>query len=135
MRTRRNYIFAWLGYFVALAVALYGMTEARKWAMVELDTPEARARQHEWQMEAKLQSEGKGPVRRRPVKAGEPPMLILLRDHFGAAAVTNLIAVTVFYWFLTFVIRGALQAKQRSDRPSDAERAAELLARSSESPR
>jgi hypothetical protein len=132
MQTRRHFLVAWLGYFAALAAALYGMTEARRWAMAELDTPEARERQRVWQDEALRQSQGSGPVRRRPVKANEPPMLILLRDHFGAAAATNLIAVTIFYWFFTFIIRGMLRAKQSLSRPSQAERAVELIAGRSE---
>jgi len=129
MTTRRNHAFAWLGYFAALAAALYGMTEARRWAMAELNTPEARARQRAWQEAVAKQNEDPNtPVKRRPVKANEPPMLLLLRDHFGAACATNLIAVTIFYWFLTFIIRGIFRAKQLSDRPSDAERAVQLIA-------
>lgn len=129
MINRRNFVFAWLGYFAVLAAALYGMTEARRWAMAELDTPEARARQREWQEEVARQiADPKSPVKRRAVKADEPPMLKLLRDHFGAACVTNLIAVTIFYWFFTFIIRGVLRAKQLHDRPSDSERAVQMIA-------
>jgi len=136
MTTRRHHVFAWLGYFAALAVALYGMTEARRWALAELDTPEARARQREWQEAvAKQIADPNSPVKRRPVKSTEPPMLRLLRDHFGAACATNLIAVTIFYWFLTFIIRGTLRAKQLRDRPSDAERVVQMIAGSSESRR
>jgi hypothetical protein len=133
MTTRRNFAFVWLGYFAALALALYGMTEARRWAMAELDTPEARARQREWQdAVAKQIDDPKYPVKRRPVKSTEPPMLRLLRDHFAAACAVNLLAVTIFYWFLTFIIRGMLRAKQLHARPSDAERAVQMIAGSSE---
>jgi len=120
MTSRRTHFVSWLGYFAAIAAALYGMTEARSWAIRELDTPEARARQQVWRDEALRQNSGSGPVFRRPVKAEEPPMLILLRDHFAAAAVTNLIAVTIFYWFLMFIIRGAFQATKRLDRAGNA---------------
>lgn len=133
MTTRRNHVFAWLGYFAALALALYGMTEARRWAMAELDTPEARARQREWQETVAKQIEDpKYPVKRRPVKSAEPPMLRLLRDHFAAACAVNLLAVTIFYWFFTFIIRGMLRAKQLHARPSDSERVVQMIAGSSE---
>jgi len=133
MTTRRNSAFVWLGYFAALALALYAMTELRRWAMAELDTPEARARQREWQdAVAKQIEDPKYPVKRRPVKSTEPPMLRLLRDHFVAVSVTNMLAVTIFYWFFTFIIRGTLRAKQLHARPSDAERAVQLIAGNSE---
>lgn len=133
MTTRRNHAFAWLGYFAALALALYGMTEARKWAMAELDTPEARARQREWQdTVAKQIQDPNYPVKRRPVKSAEPPMLRLLRDHFAAACSVNLLAVTIFYWFFTFIIRGMLRAKQLHARPNDSERVVQMIAGNSE---
>lgn len=132
MTTRRAHLTAWIGYFAVIAASLYGMTEARAWALRVLDTPEARAEHEVWREAAKKQSETPGPVKRRPVKATEPPMLILLRDNFAAAAVTNLIAVTIFYWFFTFVIRGMFQAKRIHEQPSGAERAVEMIAGSSE---
>ncbi|MGC3969847.1 MAG: hypothetical protein QM775_21705 [Pirellulales bacterium] len=103
----------WLlvGYFLALSAAGGGMYFARGQTLSSLDNAEAVAEWREWQEETKRQAaHPTGPVKRREAKAQEPPMLILMRDHFPAAVLTTLLAVTIFYWFFVLTIRGSMNA-------------------------
>ncbi len=59
-----------------------GSVPRARLALANLSTIEARADWETWQREAALQSKS-GPVRRAQSESPEPPMLVLLRDHFG----------------------------------------------------
>ncbi|MBA4018178.1 MAG: hypothetical protein C0483_13480 [Pirellula sp.] len=104
------------GYVAALALTVWGMSEARSRTLASLDNAQSNAEWQSWREETIRQSKEVGPVKRRPAKAQEPPMLILLRDHFAAATVTTMLAVTIFYWFFGLVIRGSAQSKQYGER-------------------
>ena len=56
----------------------------------------------------------------------EPPLLILLRDHFVPVTVTTMLAVTIFYWFFGFAIRGSFQTKPHGEQASGESTAPEI---------
>lgn len=98
-----------VGYAALLAAAVGGVVEARRRTMATLASPEARAEWNAWRAETRELSTSDGPMKRREAKAPEPPLLILLRDHFGAAVGSTVVAMTLFYWFLAFLIRGSMR--------------------------
>jgi hypothetical protein len=104
----RTAILLWLGYAVLLTAAVTAVSYARRRVEASLATPAAQAEWDAWRARTKELSEGNDPMKRRPAKAPEPPMLILFRDHFGAAVGSTVVAVTVFYWLFVFLIRGSL---------------------------
>ncbi len=106
------------GYVVALALTVWGMGEARSRTLASLDNAQSTAEWQSWREETIRQSQTPGPVKRRPAKALEPPMLILLRDHFVPVTVTTMLAVTIFYWFFGFAIRGSFQTKPHGEQAS-----------------
>src|SRR5262245_36061570 len=98
----RTAIFLWLGYAALLTGAVAAIGVARSRIQQSLTTPEAQAEWERWRQETVKLSEEGGPAKRRPAKAPEPPMLILLRDHYGAAVGSTVVAVTLFYWLFAF---------------------------------
>jgi len=107
----------WIGYVLFLTAIVFGVFEGRRRMLNSLDTTEARAGWNAWREETVALSTGTGPMKRREAKALEPPLLIMLRDYFGTAMCTALLTMTMFYWFLAFLIRGALQPTTREVGP------------------
>ncbi|MBL9094951.1 MAG: hypothetical protein JNL96_27285 [Planctomycetaceae bacterium] len=108
----------WLLFAYALVVAAttLGMNVARNRTLASFDNTAAKAEWDEWREETKRQAENPtGPVKRREAKAQEPPMLILMRDHFPAAVGTTLLAVSFFFWFFAITIRGSLRTPPPND--------------------
>lgn len=105
----RTAIFLWLGYALLLAAAVTAVGYARRRVEESLATPEAQAKWEEWRARTRELSKSNDPMKRRPAKAPEPPMLILLRDHYAAAVGSSVVGVTLFYWLFVFLIRGSLQ--------------------------
>lgn len=105
----RTAIFLWLGYALLLAAAVASIGYARRRVEATLATPEAQAEWEAWRARTQELSRSNDPMKRRPAKAPEPPMLILFRDHYGAAVGSTVVAVTVFYWLFAFLVRGSLR--------------------------
>ncbi len=102
-------VWAGAGYTVVVASLVFGFRTARERTLADLGTAEAAQQWQAWRAETARQSKSPGPVARREQRAVEPPLLILMRDHFAAALGTTLLAVTIFYWFLAFILRGILR--------------------------
>jgi hypothetical protein len=98
-----------IGYVLLLSAAVGGVVEARRRTLASQSSPESQAAWKAWRDKTRELSTSNDPMKRREAKAPEPPLLILLRDHFGAAVGSTVVAVTLFYWFLAFLIRGSLR--------------------------
>jgi hypothetical protein len=105
-----------IAYAVVVAATMLGMNVARNRTLTSFDNAAAKASWDEWREETKRLAENpSGPVKRREAKAQEPPMLILMRDHFPAAVGTTLLAVSFFYWFFAITIRGSMRTPAPND--------------------
>ena len=105
-----------IAYAVVVAATTLGMNAARSRTLDSFDNTAAKAEWDEWREETKRQAANpSGPVKRREAKAQEPPMLILMRDHFPASVGTTLLAVSFFYWFYAITIRGSLRTPPPDD--------------------
>jgi hypothetical protein len=98
------------GYFAFNAALVAGLWYAT------LDNPESRAKWNEWREETVTLSTSTSPEKRRPQKATEPPMLIMMRDNFAACVVTTVLMGTIAYWFVVLSARGALRTPEPTGR-------------------
>lgn len=106
----RSLLLLGCGYAVLVAAVVFSLNFARQRVLAELATPDEQASWNEWRAETQRLNREGGPMKRRPAKAAEPPLLILLRDHYGAALVSSVVTLTAFYWLMAFLIRGALNS-------------------------
>jgi hypothetical protein len=108
-----SWLIVWLLMLVGVA---WSLGQVRRWVLVELDNDAARAQWRQWK-EATQESQQSGqPVRRRPVRADEPPAVILLRDHYPAVLGMCLVIASLLYGFLVLTLQGSLRTSPRADR-------------------
>jgi hypothetical protein len=118
-RFRPSYL-VWLGLYLAmLAFVVVGLIRFRRVALETMGTPEARAQWQAWR-EAPPNQAGDQPVRRRPPKSAEPPMLVLVRDHFAVVMTGAVLCSSLLFAALALAARGAfgkgsVQLPARSD--------------------
>ena len=97
-------------YLVAMAAGTYWMFQARHWAVENADNPQVHEDFQVWSKEARRQSEGEGPVYRKPLKSSMPASIVLLNDHFGVCLAGVLLFATAIYGSFAFFLRGVLKS-------------------------
>lgn len=100
-------------YLLLMNAFVGGMLVARRQVLQNLGSPEAIAQWREWKVATEKSATEPGPVKRRPVKAEEPPTLILFRDQFKTITVSLGIVVSLLYFFGAIVISGTLSTRQQ----------------------
>ena len=111
--TRRTLLFWLAGYLASMAAIFAGLRQAHERIMAESGSPEALAAWRDWAEETRKAATPDEPVERRPVKSDEPPLLILMRDHFTPIVATSLVIGTFLFAFLGFLVMGIAR-----DRPA-----------------
>lgn len=101
-------IIALLLYIAMDAAVIFGMFQARSYALREFSGQEAQQNWDEWRDAVAKQADGTAPVARKLPKSAEPPTLRLLRDHFEVCLVGAMIATSLLYAMTTFFLLGAL---------------------------
>ena len=110
-------------WFVGLCVIVFlsdfSIDQARKkvQSQTEEETVQRIKDWDKWRAEAQAQADGKGPVKRRPVKSAVPPDMTLLDKHFTMIVVVTSVFCGLLYTVMTFLIRGAI--KQKDVEPLD----------------
>lgn len=104
------------GWLLLAVPAGYGVWQARVWALRELQSPEAAAAWNDWREAASRPTPG---VERRPPKGSEPPLLVLLRDHFVACLAGVLAPLTFLYGFIAYI---AIRSRKRSPQSASVSR-------------
>lgn len=101
---------AWwlLAYVIAMSLVVAVMQYARQSILNSLDTAEAREQWQQWRDDAAKQAAGNGPVQRKIPKSGEPPALVLMRDHYTSCLAMMLLICTAMFGAFAFFLRGAL---------------------------
>lgn len=118
----RFYRWAGAGFFLALAATCAALWFGRAQTLQSLGSSEATQAWRDWRDDTAKQSKDKeAPIARRESKAMEPPLLILMRDHFTPVVVTTLLMVTILYWFLALAIRGSMHVRASPPTPSRSE--------------
>lgn len=105
-----------VGWALAVGATTWGLFQARNWALRELESPEAAAAWNEWRAAAARKTEG---VERRAPKSVEPPLLVMMRDHFPAVVAGAIVPLTFLYGFTVFVARRANGAKRERSTPRE----------------
>ena len=95
-------------YVIIIVTLAGGLFAARSRVLGRQDATVSQAAWEQWRQEATRQSEGRGPVQRRPPTATDAPTVLLLRDYFGACLTLTLVISTVLFATLAFMIRGVL---------------------------
>jgi len=100
--------------FIAFTAALVAaLCYARSQTIATFDNESSRAEWKEWRDKTVELSKSTRPAEvRRPAKAAEPPLLILMRDNFAAAVVTTVLMGTILYWFVVLAARGAIRTPE-----------------------
>lgn len=103
----------WLGlYICALVVLALALSQARRQAMVQLETDEAQADWQDWRTEASRQAEGEGPVARRIPRSEQHPELVMLRDHFAVSFIGLALLTTALFITAAFMVGGVLGGRR-----------------------
>ncbi len=98
-------------YLLLMSALVTGLVQARRQVLATLDTPAALEDWQQWKHETEKAAAGKGPIKRKAVRAQEPALLIMLRDRFAAVAVGLSVFTTLLYVFGVIVIRGMFGAR------------------------
>jgi len=93
-------------YLLLMAALVGGMFVARDRALAAMGTPEAIAEWRQWKAATEEAAKRQEPVKRRVVKANEPPVLLLFRDHFVVITVSLAIVASLLYFFLAMTMTG-----------------------------
>lgn len=95
-------------YFGLITVIVVAFSRAANWAETNYQSEEAFEDWEEWRAEAKEQSQGKGPVKRRIPKSAAPPALILAKEHYYSFLTITIVLSTALYATFAFFVRGVL---------------------------
>ncbi|MCA9102028.1 MAG: hypothetical protein KDA63_12785 [Planctomycetales bacterium] len=114
MQPTRKALLVWLSIYVALALAgCWGAFTARQWVIDRVDNDKGAADWEAWKQDVTQTNERAGTqVRRLPEgqESGEPPSLVLMRDHFAAVLGFGVLIGTLLFAFSAYFLHGALFA-------------------------
>lgn len=112
-----------LAYLAVVSAVCGGLVYARLRALDTYAGAQARSQWQQWKTEARRQSEGHGPVSRRPVRSDEPPALVLMRDHFSVILGGCLLVSSFLFGFVAFLLRGIAAGCTTSFKPAGRQQA------------
>jgi hypothetical protein len=99
--------FLLIAFYAILAASIIGaLFKVRENALAEMDNPKARTDWNEWREAAAKETGETTPVRRTAPNTSEPPLLLLMRDHFAAAVFGLLAPATALYVFVAWIVTG-----------------------------
>lgn len=105
---RTGWLWLWgVGYFALLAGVLYAMDAARSYAVTQMATDESLADWRKWREDVRREQRSPEVVARRVPKSVEPPMLVLLRDHYPVLLGGAIMFSSILYGTLAWLITGA----------------------------
>lgn len=96
--------------YLAVAALLIGwLVQVRNWSFENQATPDAQADWQRWREDAARPPTTEGSVARRVPLSSEPPLLVLMREHFVMS-----VAATLFFWTALFaplflMLRGVMR--------------------------
>jgi len=119
-RTRVGQLFWLLAYVATMALIVYTLLYVRSTQVQRLNSAQAKRDWQQWREGAKKDSAGDGPVRRRVPKSVDPPLLVLLTEHFAVLLVSSLVFGSVLFFVVLFLLHGAIaQGKFEVQPPHD----------------
>ena len=88
-----------------LGIVVVSMIGIRRATIRSMSTPAAQAEWQAWRESEPNQTEAGG-VKRRPPSSGEPPALVLLRDHFAVMIAGALLFSSLLFGAIMVAARG-----------------------------
>jgi hypothetical protein len=112
--TNRGWIAWGVVYAALVGGTVWGLAAARRWALDEhvQQTGDEAWQQYRSDVQRQQQS-GNYVVQRRVPASTEPPLRVMLRDHFAALLAGCLVFNTIVVGFLAWTIGGALAQARR----------------------
>jgi hypothetical protein len=112
-------IWLWLAFYVAVLVAIAACTFHLRQRFLADDVEAAKDQRswQQWREEAAKQDGSRGPVQRAVPPTTEPPMVVLMRDHFATILGASIIFPAIILGFLLMVLRGVIQQAEDSRKP------------------
>ena len=102
----------WMIAYVAVIGTVVGsVLSARQRALDELSTPEAQADWETWRQSVRDEALSDAPVRRRVPGSGEPPLVVLMRDHFGVCMAAAVVISSALFGVIAFTLGGVLRGR------------------------
>jgi hypothetical protein len=98
-------------YLMLLVLVSWAMLRARGDLIRTYQTDEQQAAWDQWREEVQRQTQGEGPVLRRPPGSDEPPGLVLMRDHFPSMMGGALLMSSVLFFAFAFLVQGMISSK------------------------
>ena len=91
-------------YLAAMAIIVWQLVRIRDRQLAGSHDPQAQADWDAWRTAAAAQAGSGGTVERRGPKTAEPPLRVLMRDHFGSMIFGGLLAGTALFGLLMFLV-------------------------------
>jgi hypothetical protein len=99
----------WFLIYVSMITSIiWGLNSYRTKAISQFSSPQSQADWNAWVEEVKSQEDQDNSVARRVPKSGEPPTLVLLRDHHVSCVGGALMLSSALFFTLMVMIRGSL---------------------------
>ena len=110
MITRANAI--WLCLYVALMATIGGGLYWVRTGFTQLyQGAQAQEDWDAWRQEAIRQRDGGGPVKRRKPKSDQPPILVLMDEHFAVCVTASVVLGSALFLTTMFFLRGTWRAQ------------------------
>lgn len=107
------WVFIAILYAAMVVAVILAMRYTRDKVAPGLATNQGQADWQAWREETAKQAHGAGPVARREQKTTEPPLVILMRDHYATCVAGAVVFSSVLFGVLVIVIRGAISGGNR----------------------
>jgi hypothetical protein len=110
-------IWLWLAIYVAVLVAIAACTIHLRQRFLADDAEAAKDRQswQQWREEAAKQDGSRGPVQRAVPPSAEPPMVVLMRDHFATILGASIVFPAIIIGFVLIVLRGVVKQSREPE--------------------
>ncbi|MAV36653.1 MAG: hypothetical protein CMJ59_14500 [Planctomycetaceae bacterium] len=113
---KKNYLpnLLWAtAYGIFLAIIVGALFWVRDNVSRQFQTAEAQAAWNRWRQEAARQAQGEGPVQRRVPKSAQPPIAVLMSQHFPVCVTAAITLGSALFGTFMFLIRGVWRDSSR----------------------
>jgi hypothetical protein len=102
-------------YLVVAGLLVAWLTHVRNWSFETQTTSQAQSEWQRWKKDAARPATTEGSVERRVPVSQEPPLLVLMREHFAMSVVATLFFWTALFAPLIWMLRGVLREPATPD--------------------
>lgn len=109
---RTRWLWIWgAGYAALIAIVVMTMVSVRARGLVKLSEPHSVESWQAWRDDVRAQQQSPHAVQRRVPQSSEPPLLVLLRNHFPVLMFGAILFSSVLYVVMAWLITGVLSSR------------------------